>query len=265
MPRIGIAACLAAPLLMLSAGLAQASVKPAPFQALAQNAPAPPPPGATAPVPAPPAPNAPAAPAPTPPSPGAGGPVPAPPTPGAGGPAPAPPAAQNAPAPPAPAAPSQPGQAGDPFGEDVVLTEKTIIYMNGNATWDTAFETLVDAFKQLNTVLERQGLKPGGPSMTIYTSTDDTGFSFQAAIPIAQEPANPPHGDIAIGKSPAGRALKFVHRGSYDSMDSTYEAITNYLDEKRLEAKDLFIEEYATDPVTTPEDQLVITVLVPIK
>ena len=33
----------------------------------------------------------------------------------------------------------------------------------------------------------------------------------------------------------------------------------------RLEAKDLFIEEYASDPVTTPEDQLVITVLVPIK
>ena len=48
-------------------------------------------------------------------------------------------------------------------------------------------------------------------------------------------------------------------------MDTTYEAITNHLDEKRLEAKDLFIEEYATDPVVTPEDQLVITVLVPIK
>src|SRR5215211_9394983 len=97
---------------------------------------------------------------------------------------------------------------------------------------------------------ERQGLKPDGPAMTIYTSTDDTGFSFQAAIPLAEEPQNPPRGDIAIGKSPAGHALKFVHHGSYDSMDTTYEAITNYLDEKRLEAKDLFIEEYASDPVT---------------
>ena len=123
----------------------------------------------------------------------------------------------------------------------------------------------IDTFKQLNTYLERQGLKANGPSMSIYTSTDDTGFSFQAAVPLADVPQNPPRGDIAVGKSPSGRALKFVHRGSYDSMDSTYEAITNHLDEKRLEAKDLFIEEYATDPVTTPEDQLVITVLVPIK
>ena len=129
----------------------------------------------------------------------------------------------------------------------------------------SAFETLIDTFKQLNTYLERQGLKANGPSMTIYTSTDDNGFSFQAAVPLADVPQNPPRGDIAVGKSPSGRALKFVHRGSYNSMDSTYEAITNHLDEKRLEAKDLFIEEYATDPVTTPEDQLVITVLVPIK
>ena len=48
-------------------------------------------------------------------------------------------------------------------------------------------------------------------------------------------------------------------------MDSTYEAITNYLDDKRLEAKDLFIEEYASDPVTTNPDRLVINVFVPVK
>ena len=48
-------------------------------------------------------------------------------------------------------------------------------------------------------------------------------------------------------------------------MDTTYEAITNHLDEKRLEARDLFVEFYVTDPVKTPEDNLVIEVYVPIK
>jgi effector-binding domain-containing protein len=48
-------------------------------------------------------------------------------------------------------------------------------------------------------------------------------------------------------------------------MDNTYETITNYLDEKRLEAADSFIEEYETDPVTTPEDKFVVTVYVPLK
>jgi hypothetical protein len=48
-------------------------------------------------------------------------------------------------------------------------------------------------------------------------------------------------------------------------MDSTYEAITNHLDDKRLEAQDTFVEEYETDPVTTPEDKLVVIVYVPVK
>ena len=180
-------------------------------------------------------------------------------------PAPTPPPDQSPPAPaPVPdQTPAPPPQA-DQFGQDLVLTEKTIIYMKGSANWDTAFETLVDTFKSLTAVLDKQGLKATGPAMTIYTSIEDTGFQFQAAIPIAEAPTNLPPGDVLVGKSPAGKALKFVHRGSYDSMDSTYEAITNYMDERRLESKDMFIEEYVTDLTTTPEDQLTINVLVPL-
>ena len=70
---------------------------------------------------------------------------------------------------------------------------------------------------------------------------------------------------IRMGNSPDGKALKFVHRGSYDNMDNTYEAITNHLDDKKLEAKDTFIEEYITDPLKTAEDRLVINVYVPLK
>ena len=54
-------------------------------------------------------------------------------------------------------------------------------------------------------------------------------------------------------------------RGSYDDLDNTYEAITNYLDDKRLEAKDMFIEEYVTDPASTDKNKLVVNVYVLIK
>ncbi|MGD9845379.1 MAG: GyrI-like domain-containing protein [Variibacter sp.] len=179
-----------------------------------------------------------------------------------------PPAATPAPAPapaPVPGEAAPPAASADPFGEEVTLTARPIIFMRGNANWDTAFETLVDSFKTIYTYLEKQGIKPDGAPMTIYTATDDTGFQYQAAVPVAAEPANPPQGDIAVGKSPSGQVLKFVHRGSYDSMDTTYEAITNYLDSKSLEAEDLFFEEYVTDPLKTPEDKLVINVFVPVK
>jgi effector-binding domain-containing protein len=163
-----------------------------------------------------------------------------------------------------PASPS-PLQPGDAFGLEVVLPERTIIYLQGHSNWDTAFDTIVDAFKSLNEYLAKQGIKSNGPAMTIYTETDDTGFNFRAAMPIAEAPKDPPKGDIAVGQAPSGKALKFVHRGSYDAMDSTYEAITNYLDDKQLEAKDLFIEEYVSDPTAADQKNLVVNVLVPIK
>ena len=172
-----------------------------------------------------------------------------------------------APPPPQPAEPAvkPPAAANDPFGEEVTLAPKTIIYLKGNSTWDKALDSLQDAFKSVYALLDKQGIKRAGPAMTIYTQADDTGFQFQAAVPVAEAPKDLPKGDIAVGESPGGKALKFIHRGSYDSMDNTYEAITNHLDEKRLEAADAFIEEYQTDPVTTPEDKFVVTVYVPIK
>ena len=158
-----------------------------------------------------------------------------------------------------------PLQPGDAFGEQITLPQQTIIYINGRSDWDNAFDSIVDAFKSLDEYFIKQGLKATGPAMTIYTETDDTGFRFRAAFPVAAAPDNPPKGDIAVGEAPSGKALKFVHRGSYDAMDSTYEAITNYLDDKQLEAKDLFIEQYVSDPITTDRDKLVVNVLVPIK
>ncbi|MEK9280452.1 MULTISPECIES: GyrI-like domain-containing protein [unclassified Bradyrhizobium] len=166
-------------------------------------------------------------------------------------------------APPAAAAPA-PVQTADPFGQETTLEAKKVVMVKGTANWDSAFDTLIDAFKALTALLDKQGIKPAGNSMIVYTSTDDTGFTFLAEIPVDQDPKNLPK-DMSVGKSPEGKALKFVHRGSYDNMDNTYEAITNHLDDKKLEAKDTFIEEYLTDPLKTAEDKLVINVYVPLK
>lgn len=155
-------------------------------------------------------------------------------------------------------------QTADPFGEEFMLAPKKVVIMKGTATWDAAFDTLIDSFKALATLLDKQGIKASGNSMIVYTSTDDSGFTYLAQIPVDQEPKNLPK-TVSMGNSPEGKALKFVHHGSYDNMDNTYEAITNHLDDKKLEAKDTFIEEYITDPLKTAEDKLVINVYVPLK
>jgi effector-binding domain-containing protein len=165
---------------------------------------------------------------------------------------------------PIPAVPEQ-LRPSDAFGTPVVLPERTIIFVKGQSNWDSAEDTLIDYFKSLDEYLNKLGIKPNGPPMTIYTETDDDGFRFRAAVPVAQPPKNPPKGDIAVGKAPSGKALKFVHRGTYEALDATYEAITDYLDDKGLDAQDVFVEEYASGPLRRGDGKLVINVFVPVK
>ena len=120
--------------------------------------------------------------------------------------------------------------------------------MKGTANWDSAFDTLIDSFKALTALLDKQGIKASGQ----FDDRLHLDRRYRLYVPgrrfrSTRSPKNLAK-DMSIGKSPDGKALKFVHRGSYDNMDNTYEAITNHLDDKKLEAKDTFIEEYITDP-----------------
>ena len=152
----------------------------------------------------------------------------------------------------------------DPFGQEIALAEKTIVYATGTGDWDTAYDTLMEAFKGIQAFLDKKGLKASGPAMTIYTAMDDMTFNFQAAMPVSEAPKGPPQDNIGTGTSPAGKALKFVHRGSFDSMTTTYDAISHYVEEKQISSKELLIEEYVTDFLTTPSDKLVINIFVPL-
>ncbi|THD63336.1 MAG: AraC family transcriptional regulator [Bradyrhizobium sp.] len=239
--RLGLIALL--PVAAMSAGPGPALAQSPPAAPAVTSTPTPAPAASTTPAPAPaatPAPEASPSAAPTPPS-----------------------DAAQTPATPPPAA-TAPVQTADPFGEEITMTPKTVVIVKGTGNWESAFDALTDSLKALSALLDKQGIKHAGNSMIVYTSTDDTGFSYLAEIPVDQDPKNLTK-NMSIGKSPEGKALKFVHRGSYDNMDNTYEAITNHLDDKKLEAKDTFIEEYITDPLKTEEDKLVINIYVPLK
>lgn len=162
-------------------------------------------------------------------------------------------------------APAPPAVQEPAFGEEVMLVGKPIVFMAGKATWDKAFPTLVGNFKSISGFLAKQRIAPAGAAMTIYTSVYDAGFAYQAAIPLAEAPTKLPRGTVTAGQSPVGKALKFVHHGSYESMEMLYEAINNHLDGKGIEKQGLFFEEYVTDPVNTPEDKLVVNVFVLVK
>ena len=127
--------------------------------------------------------------------------------------------------------------------------------LSGKATWDTGFKSIQDAFAKLNDALAKNKITATAHPLAVFTETDDNGFSFSAEIPLDRAPDGKVDfgSDIQLGETPSGKAMRFQHRGAYDEIDSTYEAITAYLDEKGLEARNMFAEEYL-DQVKTADD-----------
>jgi len=137
----------------------------------------------------------------------------------------------------------------------VDVAARPALILKGQAKWDDSAKTLSGALAKVTAAAAKAGLAPSGRPLAVFTDTDDNGFHYEAMLPIAKAPDGKIKlaEDVEVGASPAGKALKFEHRGSYDEIDATYEAITAYLDEKGLDTNNIFIEEYLTD-LTDAED-----------
>ncbi|WP_297295558.1 GyrI-like domain-containing protein [uncultured Methylovirgula sp.] len=130
---------------------------------------------------------------------------------------------------------------------------RPVALLAATAKWDEAFKVIKDTEQRLKAAVDKAGLKIAGHPVAMFTKEDDKGFTFTAMLPLAPGSKAALSDGVTLGQSPAGKAIKFQHRGAYDDIDSTYDLVTAYLDEKSLEAQDFFIEEYLT-PLTSGED-----------
>ena len=165
-------------------------------------------------------------------------------------------------------APTPPADLGEGANvETVKLTARPAAAMSGTANWDEGFGTLQKAFNQIREEMKAAGLAEGGKPVAVFLETDDEGFKYDAMIPLAASPSAgaPLSRGVKVSETPSGSALKFQHRAAYDDIDSTYEAITAYLDEKGLNAANVFIEEYLNDMTASDDNNLAIDIYVFLK
>ncbi|MGH6812088.1 MAG: GyrI-like domain-containing protein [Methylocella sp.] len=160
-------------------------------------------------------------------------------------------------------APSTPGETGskpppgvpdDTSAVTLELTSRPVAFTSASAEWADGFKSVVGEIAKVDAAIKKAGLTPAGHPFALFLATDDKSFQFEAMVPLAGKPEGTELSDgVKIGESPSGKAIKFLHRGAYDDIDSTYDLITAFLDEKGLESQNRFIEEYLTD-TTEPDD-----------
>jgi len=141
------------------------------------------------------------------------------------------------------------------MGQTIDLVARPAAYLEGKAGRDEVYSAITGAIATVRAEVAKAGLKPVDHPIAVFLEADDSGFKFRAAVPIAAAPEGKTQlSDVVkIGSTPVGKAMRFEHRGAYDDIDGTYEAITAYLDEKGVDAQDVFVEEYLND-IKSPED-----------
>lgn len=170
-------------------------------------------------------------------------------------PSPAPPVLETTP-------PAKPPEAS--FGEMREVEARSVLRLGGKSTWDDGFVAMKKAFATLEDEAKRLGLHRNGHPHLHVVDTDDLGFSYEAMVPIASlPPAGTAMGkDIEAAMSPAGRALVVPYEGSYDDIDSIYEALAAWLDDKNLVSTGKFLEEYEVIPEKSEDSALRVRITV---
>lgn len=157
--------------------------------------------------------------------------------------------------------------------DEVVIAPRRTVVLSSQSSWENGFESLSAAFKQLDEIVMGAGLDVQGRPFAVFTQTDEAGFHYDAMLPVASDGADAKAEEalqqaaaeyasaeekrslpaVKFAQSPSGKAYRLVHAGPYDDIDTAYEAITTYLDNKDILVNDIFIEEYVMD-LTKPDD-----------
>ena len=152
-------------------------------------------------------------------------------------------------------------------GAMVELATRPCAYIEAKASREEVYGAIQGDFAKIRAALDKAGLKPQGRPLGVFLTADDDGFTFRAMIPLeaAPDPKLALPDGVKLGQTPVGKAMKFEHRGEYDEIDSTYDAITAWLDEKGVDAQDVFVEEYLNDVKSEDDPNLQVDIYVLLK
>lgn len=115
---------------------------------------------------------------------------------------------------------------------------------------------LAAAYQEITALMEAQSIEMLEQPMAISRSWDAENYEIDAAIPIPDVEVKL-SGNVRVGKSPGGRAVKLIHQGPYSRMTASYAKLAAYMAVHDLKEGQVSWEQYISNPVETdPEDAI---------
>lgn len=112
------------------------------------------------------------------------------------------------------------------------------------------------AYGKVSGYLSAIGGAPAGPPVAVFHGEQEGLLYFDAGYPLDRTDVAPA-GEIRVGYTPAGSAVRAVYHGSYGGLDAAHRQMRAYLAAAGLEQNGPSWEQYMNDPGSTPEAELV--------
>lgn len=151
-------------------------------------------------------------------------------------------------------------------GRIVQLSPRKIYFVSGRSGTDaeSAKGVLTVAYGKLGKFIADNGIAAQGPPLTITTSYDKDGWKFDAALPVERNDAATRE-DIQAGATYAGPAAEFMHVGPYENIAATLTKAHAWLAVCGYKPNGRIIEDYVSDPGSTPPEQLQTRLTIPVE
>jgi len=124
-------------------------------------------------------------------------------------------------------------------------------------------EELGKAFGEVAMLLGRQGGGPAGNPFAVYHNMDmndlDVEIGFPVARPVRAE------GRMKPSALPSGRTAMAMHKGPYEKFESTYGALTAFMQKSKVQPVGMCYEIYLNDPASTKPEELLTEIYFPLK
>lgn len=120
------------------------------------------------------------------------------------------------------------------------------------------------SFDQLMSNIQVNGMEMAGSPVTVTTHWGDNKYEYQNCIPV-EEIKGDLSASVVERTSYEGTAVRIVHIGPYENLESSYNDIMAYIEQFGFEMVGFPWEVYISDPSNTTDDKLVTHIYFPIK
>ena len=142
--------------------------------------------------------------------------------------------------------------------ERLDVAAQNVLFVTTSSSQDSAdiVQAMAVAYAEISVFMNNANINLSGQPMAITRAWEEGGYQFDAAIPVDVIPAELT-GNIRSGQSPAGAAVRAVHRGAYNQMMPTYEKLQAYMSAHGLSQGKVSWEHYISDPgISTEQDMI---------